>query len=329
VQPTSEPGVLSFRNDAGEDVFVHAWAPLDTAHASAQAVRAVVVVAHGMAEHGARYARFGQALSARGYAVYAPDHRGHGRTAGGDERLGWAGADGWNGMVRDLERLLALARAVHPGAPLVLFGHSMGSVLAQRVAQLRGRELVGLILSGTFGAAPGLALAITAASALAFGPGARKPSPLLKQRFAEFNRLFAAAATESVAPDGNAETGFEWLSRDAAEVRKYVEDPRCGFAFSNRLTLDMLRGYGEVWKPASEARLPKELSVLLFAGERDPVGNDTAAVKALAERYRALGLRDVRTVFYPDARHETLNETNRDEVTRDVLAWLDGRTARA
>lgn len=318
-----------FRNDAGEDVFVHAWVP--------DAVRAVVVVAHGMAEHGARYARFGQALSARGYAVYAPDHRGHGRTAGGEERLGWTGADGWNGMVRDLERLLELARAAHPGMPLVLFGHSMGSVLAQRVAQLRGRELAGLILSGTFGAAPGLALAIAAASALAFGAGARKPSPLLKQRFAEFNRPFATATAAAVCesgasgghavPGGSAATGFEWLSRDEAEVKKYADDPWCGFAFSNRLTLDMLRGYGEVWKPANEARLPKELPVLLFAGERDPVGADTAAVKALAERYRTLGLRDVRTVFYPEARHETLNETNRDEVVRDVVAWLDEHTA--
>ncbi len=329
MQPTSEPGIFGFRNDAGGEVFVHAWTP-DAARADAapaDGVRAVVVVAHGMAEHGARYARFGQALSARGYAVYAPDHRGHGRTAGGDERLGWAGADGWNGMVRDLERLLELVREAHAGVPVVLFGHSMGSVLAQRVAQLRGRELAGLILSGTFGAAPGLALAIAAASALAFGPGARKPSPLLKQRFADFNRPFAAAA-ETGAADGNAATGFEWLSRDAAEVRKYVDDPWCGFAFSNRLTLDMLRGYGDVWKPANEARLPKELPVLLFAGERDPVGDNTVAVRALAARYHALGLRDVRTVFYPDARHETLNETNRDEVTHDVLTWLDERTGR-
>lgn len=303
-------------------MFVHAWEP--------DAARAVVVIAHGMAEHGARYARFGRALSARGYAVYAPDHRGHGRTAGGAERLGWAGADGWNGMVRDLEQLLALAREAHPGAPRVLFGHSMGSVLAQRVAQLRGRELAGLILSGTFGAAPGLALAITAASALAFGPGARKPSPLLKQRFAEFNRPFAStAAGESGVSGGSALTGFEWLSRDEAEVRKYAADPRCGFAFSNRLTLDMLRGYGEAWKPANEARLPKDLPVLLFAGERDPVGGSGAAVRALAERYRAFGLRDVRTAFYPGARHETLNETNRAEVVRDVLAWLDEHTVRA
>ncbi len=303
------PGELTLRNDAGDEVFVHAWLPAEPA-------RAALVVAHGMAEHGARYARLGQALCARGYAVYAPDQRGHGRTAGADDRLGWAGADGWNGMVRDLELLLGSAREAHPGAPLVLFGHSMGSVLAQRVAQRRGGELAGLILSGTTGAAPGLALALAAARALAFGPGARKPSPLLEQRFAEFNRPFAREGT-----------GFAWLSRDEAEVRAYVDDPRCGFAFSNRLTLDMLRGYGETWKPANEARLPPELPVLLFAGERDPVGENTAGVRALAARYQALGLRDVRTIFYPGGRHEMLNETNRDEVVRDVLGWLDEHTA--
>ncbi len=319
---TGEPGVVGFRNDAGDEVFVHAWLP--------ERPRAVVVVAHGMAEHGARYARFGQALNAHGYAVYAPDHRGHGRTAGGDERLGWAGRDGWNGMVRDLERLLALARAAHPGAPLVLFGHSMGSVLAQRVAQLRGRELAGLILSGSFGAAPGLPLAVAAATALALGPGARKPSPLLKQRFADFNRPFAAARRARPAGPARRPGAVRRASSGSAATRPrcatYVDDPYCGFAFSNRLTLDMLRGYGEVWQPANEARLPKELPVLLFSGERDPVGGDTVAVRALAARYHALGLRDVRTMFYPDARHETLNEINRDEVTRDVLAWLDEHT---
>lgn len=275
------------------------------------APKAVVLIAHGMAEHAARYARFAGELAARGYAAYAPDQRGHGRTAGGDEHLGWAGADSWNGMLRDLARLAAHARERHADAPLFLLGHSMGSVLAQRFAQLHGALLRGLILSGTFGGAPRLGAGIAAARAIALVRGDRAPSPLQAAMFKDFNTAFAPRA------------GFEWLSRDQAEVRAYAGDPRCGFTFSNRLLLDMLRGYAQAWQPRNERALPRDLPVLLFSGERDPVGRNTAVVTALAQRYRALGLRDVRTIFYSGGRHEMLNETNRAEVVRDVLDWLD------
>jgi alpha-beta hydrolase superfamily lysophospholipase len=276
------------------------------------APKASVLIAHGMAEHAARYGRFAGELAAGGYAVFAPDHRGHGRTAGGDDKLGWAGGDGWNAMLRDLDALAALVRERHPQAPLVLFGHSMGSVLAQRFAQLHGDRLAGLILSGTFGAAPNIGAGIAAATVLRLLRGDRAPSPLQRTMFAGFNKGFAPQRT-----------GFEWLSRDDAEVRKYADDPRCGFTFSNRLLVDMLRGYAETWKPANEQRIPAALPVLFFSGARDPVGANTRGVTALAQRYRALGLRDVQVTFYPDARHEMLNETNRDEVVRDVLGWLD------
>jgi alpha-beta hydrolase superfamily lysophospholipase len=188
----------------------------------------------------------------------------------------------------------------------------MGSVLAQRFAQLHGDRLAGLILSGTFGGAPNIGAGIAAASVLRLLRGDRAPSPLQRMMFAGFNKGFAPQTT-----------GFEWLSRDAAEVRKYAGDSRCGFTFSNRLLVDMLRGYAQTWKPANERRIPAALPVLFFSGALDPVGANTRAVTALAQRYRALGLREVQVTFYPDARHEMLNETNRDEVVRDVVAWLD------
>jgi alpha-beta hydrolase superfamily lysophospholipase len=299
---------FSFRNDGleivGERRLPHG------------APKAIVLIAHGMAEHAARYGRFADELAANGYAVYAPDHRGHGRTAGGDDNLGWAGRDGWNAMLRDLDGLTALVCERHPGVPVVLFGHSMGSVLAQRFAQLHGDRLAGLILSGTFGAAPNIGAGIAAASALRLLRGDRAPSTLQRVMFAGFNKEFE--------PGG---TGFEWLSRDVAEVKRYADDPRCGFAFSNGLLVDMLRGYVETWKRANERRIPPALPVLFFSGARDPVGANTRAVTALAERYRALGLHDVEVTFYADGRHEMLNETNRDEVVRDVLAWLDAHVA--
>ena len=290
----------------GTSVFVYRWLPDGD-------VKAIVLIAHGMAEHAGRYARFAQALTEAGYAVYAPDHRGHGRSVRDETELGIAGPDGWNGMVRDLQRVADTARADHPGRPLFLFGHSMGSTLVQRYVELHGATLAGAVLSGTYASVSGLPVLSALAGVLARAGGARNPSPLLKKAFADFNKPFAG------------ETGFEWLSRDTNEVRKYVDDPRCGFPVSNGFVADMARFYRDVWDPANEAKIPPDLPVLMISGEHDVVGKVMAEPNALAARYRANGMTDVTVKGYPEARHETLNEINRDEVTRDVLAWLDAR----
>jgi alpha-beta hydrolase superfamily lysophospholipase len=301
----------TFTNDASGTVYVRAWSPAGPA-------RAIVVIVHGLAEHSARYGRFAEALVARGYAAYAPDLRGHGRTAGGDANLGWAGPDGWNGILRDLEQVVALAEGECPDVPVVLFGHSMGSFLAEAFAERHGLELAGLILSGTTGSAPGIDAGIIASQVLSIGGGARKPSPLAKQIFGGFNKAFAPGAT-----------GFEWLSRDVAEVQKYVDDPWCGFPVSNRFFTDMLAGEREGWKRQNEAQIPTDLPVFLFAGARDPVGRNGAGVTELTERLRHNSVRDVTEILYPEGRHEMLNELNRDEVTADVLAWLDERVGQS
>ncbi len=220
----------------GGSVFVYRWEPAGEA-------KAVVVIVHGMAEHAGRYARFAAALDAAGYAAYAADHRGHGRTPASDADLGWAGPDGWNGMVRDLERVVATAREEHPRRPVFVFGHSMGSTLVQRYIQLHGGEIAGALLSGTYASVAGLPVLAVMAGLMARGGGARKPSRLLKKTFADFNKPFAPGAT-----------GFEWLSRDEAEVRAYVDDPRCGFVVSNGFVADMARFYRELWKPATRRR---------------------------------------------------------------------------
>ena len=304
-------GSFNLRAADGVDVFVHRWLP-----ASGAPVRAVVQIAHGAAEHAARYDRLAQVLTAHGYAVYAGDHRGHGRTAGVPERAGLVGPDSWQRMLLDMRELTQFAARQHPDTPVVLLGHSMGSMLAQGYAQQFGALIAGLILSGTASSlvagSEGLA-AQAETAALRDGPDA--PSAEFGNLFLGFNDAFAGGAA------GTEVTGFEWLSRDAQEVARYVADPFCGFAFSNRLVADMARGLDAIWAPGAEQRIPTGLPVLLIAGAEDPVGADDSVHK-LGERYRAVGLQ-VRAILYPGARHEIFNETNRAEVDADVLRWLE------
>ena len=294
----------------GVSLFVYRWLPDGPA-------KAVVQIAHGLAEHAGRYARLAEALCAAGYAVYADDHRGHGRTAGTPADLGvLAERDGWNTCVDDLWRLTLRIGADHPGLPIVLLGHSMGSFMAQQLITEHGEVLAAAVLSGTNGKPPPIApigLLLAHIERLRAGPRGR--SPVMRALFfGAFNKPFRPARTE-----------FDWLSRDETEVDKYVADPLCGFEATTGLYIDMLRGLAEIAKPARQARIPKSLPIYIFHGSRDPVAVN---VGQLLDAYRSAGLRNVTYKVYVDGRHECLNDINRDEVTRDLVSWLDATVAR-
>ncbi|SLN72837.1 alpha/beta hydrolase [Oceanibacterium hippocampi] len=304
----SESRSFSFAGEDGLDIQTVEW-PLD-------APRAVVIVAHGMAEHASRYEGFARALNGAGYAVYAPDHRGHGRSVPSRADLGhMADEDGWAKAVRDLRTLTGIVRERLPALPVMLFGHSMGSFMAQRLAIDDGEAYSAIMLSSTNGPPGAVArLGRLVARAEQFRLGRRAPSPLIQSlTFGAFNKPFAPARTD-----------FDWLSRDEAEVDLYVADPLCGFDCSTATwvsLLDALPGLGE---PEAIARMPKDLPLYVFAGTEDPVGERGRGVARLLAAYERAGLRRVTSKLYPDARHELLHEINRDAVIADLIAWLDG-----
>jgi alpha-beta hydrolase superfamily lysophospholipase len=280
----------------------------------AASLRGILHVSHGMAEHAGRYARLAESLTAAGWAVYANDHRGHGKTVRWESELGFfAGEGGFQRVVRDLEQLVEHEKKQHPGVPLVLFGHSMGSYFVQEFLITRGSSLQGAVLSGSSGKPNALASAgRLVARAERVRLGERGRSELLNAlSFESFNKVFAPNRT-----------AFDWLSRDEAEVDKYIADDRCGFMVTTSLWVDVLDGVAEMSRPERQAWVPRDVPIYIFAGSRDPVGADTKSLVQLLGAYRAAGLRNVKHRFYPGGRHEMINETNRDEVTRDLLAWL-------
>lgn len=279
--------------------------------------KAILHIAHGMAEHAARYARLAEALTAAGFAVYANDHRGHGQTAADGELGVFAG--GLGRVVLDLVELMAHEKREHPGLPLVLFGHSMGSYFAQELMITHGAELSAAVLSGSTGKPPLIAsLGRYLARLERLRLGAHGKSALLRSlSFDAFNKQFAPTRT-----------AFDWLSRDAAEVDKYVADPHCGFEVAVSTWVDLLDALGEIARPERQQQIPGDLPVYIFSGAEDPVSDKTRGLEQLRQAYAAAGLRDVTHRYFPGARHETLNETNRDEVTRELLAWLEARVLR-
>lgn len=295
---------FTFTDPDGFQIFTYKWAP------EAGKPKAAVQIVHGAAEHALRYERFAKFLNEAGYVVYADDHRGHGKTAGDLAKAGIAGADGWEGMLKDERQLSEIIQKENPGLPLFLFGHSMGSFMGQQYIQRWGDLLKGVVLSGTTGLPVIPPEALPAMQQAAAGDG-RDLVPQGPGLFAALN-----------APFEPAKTPFDWLSRDEAEVQKYIDDPWCGFAFSNGLSYGMARGINEMIDPQKQALVPKSLPVLIMGGAMDPVGAYNGE-QVLAERFRDLGIQDVQLILYPQGRHEMLNETNRDEVHADLARWLD------
>lgn len=259
--------------------------------------RAIVQVAHGMAEHFGRYRRLTQALVGAGYAVYGADHRGHGASAA-VHGLGDFGPRGFQALVEDMAALSSVAEAETPNTPLVLLGHSMGSFAAQLYVLEHHRRLAGLVLSGT-AATDALAEAL-ASSGQAAG-------------LAGFNTPFAPARTD-----------FDWLSRDVAEVDAYVADPLCGFDLTEASLASVIATTAPARHDPRLARVGRDLPVLVISGELDPVtGPGQAFAETLIGSLRGAGLRRVEHRIWSGGRHEMFNETNRDEVVADLIAWLD------
>lgn len=301
---------FTFTADDGKALVVHRFQPDPDVRA-----RAIVHIAHGMAEHGARYARAAEALTRRGYIVHADDHRGHGKTAASPDELGFiAEHGGFHRVVEDLSRLIAHAKQQHPGLPVVLLGHSMGSFYTQLFLIEHGHEIAGAVLSGTSGKPTPIATAgrlVARIERARLGPRGRS-ALLNKLSFDAFNKPFRPNRT-----------AFDWLSRDPAEVDKYIADPLCGFICTTSLWVDLLDALAEIAAPKRQRQIPKNLPIYVIAGAEDPVGARTKSIDQLLHAYRRAGLQNVQHRYYPGARHEILNETNRDEVVTDLVAWLD------
>jgi alpha-beta hydrolase superfamily lysophospholipase len=284
-------------------------------HATGPA-RAVVQVNHGLAEHAARYARFADFLAARGFCIYAHDHRGHGRTRAPDAPPGrFASDNGVEKVLADVGAVHDLIAAENPGMPVILFGHSMGGLIGLNfLLRHSGRVRAAAIWNANFSAGLAGRAALALLAWERFRLGSDVPSRLLpKLTFRAWGRAVPGHRTP-----------FDWLSRDAAEVEKYSADPLCGWDASVSMWRDV---FGFIFAGADDrnfSAMRRDLPLLLVGGEQDPATDGGKAVSHLAARMRRMGFSNLFSRIYADTRHESLNELNRDAVIADFAAWLDG-----
>ncbi|HNZ43061.1 MAG TPA: alpha/beta fold hydrolase [Bacteroidales bacterium] len=294
------------------EVFVYSWTPDDNTK-----IMGVVQIFHGMAEHAARYRDFAAYFAGAGFAVFANDHRGHGKTAGSVENTGYiAGNNSWKSILADTKLVNDHIHKILPNVPVIVYGHSMGSFYARAFLELYSGDLAGVVLSGTaWHPALVLGFGLTVAKIQCFTSGEKHKSKLLdKLSFGAFNKKFKPRATP-----------FDWLSRDVDVCKKYTADDYCGWVASASFFRELFRLLKFIHRSALYQLTDTKIPVLIFSGEDDPVGDFSKGPRKMYEFLSKKGFTNVKLLLYPQGRHEMHNELNRLEVYKNMADWLAER----
>ncbi|HBF2402622.1 TPA: alpha/beta hydrolase, partial [Clostridioides difficile] len=302
---------FTFKGEEGLDIYTYKWEDENI-----KKPKAVIQIAHGMAETAQRYETFAKVLTKNGYIVYINDHRGHGKTAKIIENVGHlAEKEGFRCLVDDMYTLTNIIKKENEDLPIYLFGHSMGSFASQRYIMDYSNNLSGLILCGSNGK-QGIILNLA--------------HLIINHEIKKYGRRFKSNKINNLIFGGeiirrNEKTKFDWLSRDKEQVEKYINDPFCGVVCSCGFFYDLVQGLKEIEDKENLKKVPLDIPIYIISGDKDPIGKNGKGVLRLRDRYIKLGVKDVTCKLYKDGRHELLNEINREEVFEDIICWLNNK----
>jgi alpha-beta hydrolase superfamily lysophospholipase len=285
-----------------EEIFSQRWVP--------EKPKAILQIAHGMAEYSDRYDEFACYLADRGYLVCANDHAGHGRHA--KVKGFFAEQDGWEYLLKDMNALMDEVAADYEGLPCFLLGHSMGSFLARSYITRFG-GLRGVILSGTMGCRSGMGLGRSLATIQKKCKGPQSLGKLI-------SAIAFGANNKRIKNPVNL---FAWLCTVDEVCVAYRNDPYCGFNFTAGAFYDLFSGMIEITSADWAGKVPKDLPIYVFSGEEDPVGAYGKGPTQVFEQLKSTGHEDVSLKLYSGGRHEMLNESNKEEAYADTFRWLE------
>ncbi len=305
----SEENSNTFVSQTGlASIYYQSWVPDNPDN-----VKAIFQIVHGMAEHTDRYEEFGIFMASLGFAVFASEHIGHGRSVKSADDLGYFGEkDGWKAFVNDAHSVTLRAKKEFPDVPVILFGHSMGSFVARSYIAEYADDITAAIICGTSGPNPAAGMGLFVANTVAKIKGSKYRSKFI-------NNLAFGSYNKRSKYDGD--NGFGWLTTDKEIVKKYNADPLCGYLFTAKGFTDLfsvlMNVSGDDWFEA----VPKQLPVLLISGKEDPVGSYGKGVKAVYSGLVATDHKKISLKLFDRMRHEILNEFGKEEVMLYIAQW--------
>lgn len=278
-------------------------------------IRCIVQIVHGMAEYVERYEEFAEYLTSKGIVVTGEDHMGHGKSVGKDGKFGYfCEQDPATVLVRDAHRLKKATQVIYPNVPYIIMGHSMGSFITRNYMFRYGTGITGAIIMGT--GLPDkklMALSKAVAGMQKTFLGSRHVSELI-------NKIVFGKANAEIT---NARTDYDWLTKDASRVDKYIADPLCGFTFTVNGFATLFELIIRLHQPENLERIPKKMPVLFVSGTADPVGDYGKGVQKSYASLNSVGMENLQLKMYEGDRHELLNETDRSVVAQDIYRWIE------
>lgn len=300
-------------NDGKTSVHAVKWTP------DSGEYKAILQITHGMVEFIERYTAFAEFLTENGYMVVGHDHIGHGQSVATKEDWGYfCEGSPSDVLVEDIHKLRSIIQEENPEAPYFLLGHSMGSFMLRKYLAFHGENLRGAIIMGTGfipGNVTGLALKLT--SLIAKLRGSKHRSKLIQSL--AFGADYKGFDMTGEKPEDS------WLTKDVEIVKQYYNEPRCTYMFTVNGYKGLFESVNYSCNPENAAKLPKKLPLFIVSGEQDPVGGLGKGVMDVYEMYKTAEISDLTYKLYENDRHEILNETDRQVVYRDLLAWMNVR----
>lgn len=286
------------------DIYFRSWAPEGRP-------KAIIQIAHGMCEHSGIYGWICNKLCDAGYVVFINDHLGHGKSISDDGMLGYFGdGEGWLNIIKDFRNITEIAKQEYPDLPVIIMGHSMGSFIARAYTEMY-TDVAGAVYLGTIGTQPA-DVAIMLANLVAKLHGKMHRSALIEKiSFGTYNSRFEKR------------TAFDWLSKNNDFVDLYVADKYCGFRFTAYGYRDLFKLIKYVSDKKWYDNLPKELPILMLAGDMDPVGNFGKGVMSVYDKLKESGHTNVECKLFKGDRHVILEEDDKEEAAAEIIAFAD------
>ena len=282
---------------------------------SSDFLKGALIIVHGVNDHIGRYRPFISYLNERGYAVVGYDQLGHGKTAKTKDDLGFFGLhNGQEYLVNDVKLVVDQTKIWFSNVPIVILGHSMGSLVGRAFIERHGNLVAGFIMMGSLGAEKAAIYRLNRAllKLLMFFKGKRGRSKLVtKMAFGPYLKGIEQPVNSSA-----------WLSKEKQICIDYQKDPFCNYITTISAFLAILELQQRVNQTEWFDKVAEDLALLIVSGQEDPCGQYGVAIKNIYDKLQGR-LKDVKMILYADDRHEILNETDKEKVYADIEGWLN------
>ena len=299
---------INFISSTGKKIYAKKWYDENN-----KQYKAVIQLVHGMQEHIEKYDEFANFLARNGFLVVGHDHLGHGKTVEKEDESGYfCKNDGWFRLTEDIHILQNKIKSENPQIPYIIMGHSMGSLLVRTYLTIYKDDINGIILSGTSGQKKGLLAGKILAKLLILLKGQKYKSKLLASLvIGSFDKQFKTNKTSG-----------DWTTRDEKVIENNKKDAHLNCKFTVSAYHELFRGSMYLNKKKNIIQTP-DIPILIFSGDKDPVGEKGKGVKRVYQMLKETGKQDVTLKLFENGRHEMLNEVNREEVFEFVLDWIN------